>query len=431
MEERLQVAQATGAPPRVARVALLSVHTCPLDQPGTGDSGGMNVYVLQAARRLAEMGVAVDIFTRWAGAERIREPFPGVRVIHLEAGPGEPVPKEELVEYLCPFYYAWLSFEAAEAARLGVAEGSVYDAVHSHYWMSGWVARHINERWGIPIVQSFHTLAKVKNLTLADGDTPESNQRIAAEERIVETADIILAPTDTEARELVAMYGADASRIRIVSPGVDVDLFADEQVVPASIGPIDSDLLMLFVGRLQPLKAPEVAVHVLAEVAALRPERRPALLMVGGPSGAKGTSRDGLRALAESLGVADRLHFADPLPHEGLRAVYRQADVVVVPSRTESFGLVALEAAASGVPVVASDVGGLRTAVRDGETGVLVPVGDVAAFARAIVTLVDDPEQVRAMRDAALRYARLFDWRRAAAGLLAVYEQQVKGQTFG
>lgn len=435
MEERWEVRSELdpGAPARIARVALLSVHTCPLDQAGTGDSGGMNVYVLQAARRLSEMGVAVDIFTRWSGAERVREPFPGVRVIHLEAGPAEPVPKEELIEYLCPFYYAWLKFEADEAARLDVAEGSVYDVVHSHYWMSGWVARHIKERWGIPFVQSFHTLAKVKNLTLAVGDEPEPASRITAEERIVESADVILAPTASEARELVAMYGANSARISVVSPGVDVDLFdpSSEQTVPASVQAIDTDALLLFVGRLQPLKAPEVAVRVLADATQRRPDLRPALLMVGGPSGAKGTSREGLQRLAEDLGVGKQLHFAEPMPHEELRAVYRAADVVVVPSRTESFGLVALEAAASGVPVVASDVGGLRTVVRDGETGILVPAGDVAAFGRAIVSLLVDPEQILAMRTAALRYARLFDWRRAAAGLLAVYELEVQSRTFG
>src|SRR5438309_1110301 len=196
MQERLESPSASPSPiSSVSRVALLSVHTCPLDQPGMGDSGGMNVYVRQVARRLADMGVRVDIFSRWAGAsKRIRQMHPGVRVIHLQAGPPHPVPKEELDRYLCEFVYSLLRFEAAEGRRLGV-DSPVYDAVHSHYWLSGWIGRRVSERWGIPLLHSFHTLGRMKNRTLAPGDAPEPAARIAAEERIVATADVILAPT--------------------------------------------------------------------------------------------------------------------------------------------------------------------------------------------------------------------------------------------
>lgn len=432
MERHLEPAVVFGGaqPPVVSRVALLSVHTCPLDQPGTGDSGGMNVYVLQAARRLAEMGVAVDIFTRWAGAQRVREPYPGVRVIHLEAGPVEPIPKEELSKHLCAFLCELVRFEAAEAVRLGVTAGTVYDVVHSHYWLSGWIARHVHERWRAPVLQSFHTLGRVKNRTLAPGDKPEPPSRIAAEERIVSSAETILAPTLAEARELVALYGAAPDRIRVVPPGVDTDVFTPhgEQVAAKAALGLAGRTVLLFVGRLQPLKSPELAVAALAEVARARPQTDPVLLVVGGPSGAAGTSREDLLALAAREGVSGRVLFRDPVPHDVLPSIYRAADVVIVPSRTESFGLVALEASACGVPVVATGVGGLRTAVRDGLTGILVPGAGAGEYAAAIVSLLDDPRRAAALGAEGARYAKRFDWRRAAASLLETYEADVEAR---
>jgi D-inositol-3-phosphate glycosyltransferase len=415
-------------PTAVSRVALLSVHTCPLDQPGTGDSGGMNVYVRQAARRLADMGVEVDVFTRWAGAsERIREMDPGVRVIHLEAGPAEPIPKEALGEHLCEFMYALLRFEAAESEALGVTPR--YDVVHSHYWLSGRVGRLVAERWSVPLVQSFHTLGRVKNLTLADGDDPEPPARISSEERIVRTADTVLAPTPIEAAELVRLYGAEPDRVRVVPPGVDTDVFRPFPDDPraaelrARLG-LEGRSVVLFVGRLQPLKAPEVAVRAVAHLAERRPDLDPVLLVVGGPSGRAGTGPEQLAALAETLGAPGRLVAHEPVPHPDLPVFYRAADVVAVPSRTESFGLVALEATACGTPVVASDVGGLRTAVRDGVGGLLVEPADALAFADGLERVLGDRRTAEAMGHAGARYARRFDWRRAAAGLLAVYEER-------
>jgi D-inositol-3-phosphate glycosyltransferase len=408
----------------VQRVALISVHTCPLDQPGTGDSGGMNVYIRQAARRLAEMGVEVDIFSRWAGAsKRVRSMYPGVRVIHLEAGPRHPIPKEALPDHLCEFVSALVRFDAGEAERLGV-DTPIYDAVHSHYWLSGSIGRHVAERWQVPLIHSFHTLGRVKNLTLADGDRPEPTSRIAAEERVVATADRILAPTQQEAAELVSLYHADPARVRVVAPGVDTDVFkpGDRLAAKQALG-LQGRTVVLFVGRLQPLKAPDTAVRAVARLAEIHPELDPVLVVLGGPSGRSGVEPARLEKLAANLGAGDRLVMHEPVPHGSLPRYYRAADAVLITSRTESFGLVALEAAACGTPVVATDVGGLRTTVRDGVSGVLVPSTDPDAYANALSSILLEPDRARALGDGAAHFAKRYDWRVAAAGLLAVYEE--------
>lgn len=428
MQERLESPitsplRARGA--SVSRVALLSVHTCPLDQPGIGDSGGMNVYVRSVARRLAEMGVAVDIFTRWSGkGELVREVDPGVRVIHLVAGPDRPVPKEELDEHVCEFMYSLLRFESEEAAALGLVSPT-YDAVHSHYWLSGRAGRLVAERWSVPLLQSFHTLGLVKNINLAPGDQPESSSRIAAEEKIVEQADCILAPTVEEARDLVRLYGASPERVRVVTPGVDTEVFTpgDAQRAKRALG-LSGKTVVLFAGRFQLLKSPDLAIRAMARVHALAPELDVQLLMLGGPSGRAGLRPEDLEKLAADLGIADRVVLHEPVPHEDLPQYYRAADAVLVPSRTESFGLVALEASACGTPVVATDIGGLRTAVRHGVTGLLVPGRDPEDFARALADVLTDQRAGTAMGQAGARYARRYDWRRAAADLLSVYEEQ-------
>jgi D-inositol-3-phosphate glycosyltransferase len=426
VQERLEhIGPDVQIPLSVSRVALLSVHTCPLDQPGTGDSGGMNVYVRSVARRLAEMGVAVDIFTRWSGkGELIREVDPGVRVIHLVAGPDCPVPKEELQEHTCEFLYSLLRFESNEAAQMGVTS-PVYDAVHSHYWLSGSVGRRAAERWNVPLLQSFHTLGRVKNMNLVPGDRPESATRIAAEEKIVEQADCILAPTLAEARDLVHLYGASPQQVRVVTPGVDTDVFTpgDKKGAKAALA-LAGKTVVLFAGRFQLLKSPDLAVRAFARFVEQPVANDAVLLMLGGPSGAAGLDARDLEKLAAELGVADRVILHEPVPHDDLPVYYRAADAVLVPSRTESFGLVALEASACGTPVVATDVGGLRTAVRHGVTGLLVPGNDPGAFADALSVAVADARGMNAMGRAGARYARRYDWRRAAADLLLVYEEQ-------
>ncbi|MGH2725435.1 MAG: glycosyltransferase, partial [Actinomycetota bacterium] len=359
-------------PARVERVALVSVHTCPLDQPGIGDSGGMNVYVRSVARRLAEMGVEVDIFTRCAGPEQhVVDVDPGVRVVHLEAGPDAPVEKEELPHYLGDFFGALVRFEAEEAARLG-ATTPIYDVVHSHYWLSGSIGRRARDRWRVPLVHSFHTLGAVKNLTLSDGDSPESPNRIAGEQKVVQAADCILAPTVGEAADLVNLYGAEPRRVRVVAPGVDTEVFTpgDRDQAKAAIG-LTGRAVVLFVARLQPLKQPEVAVQAIARLAASSPDRadRLMLVVVGGPSGRGGVQPESLVKLAAELGIADLIRLDGTVPHDDIPAYYRAADVTLISSRSESFGLVAIESSACGTPVVASAVGGLRVTVRDDVTG--------------------------------------------------------------
>ena len=417
-------------PANVERVALVSVHTCPLDQPGLGDSGGMNVYVRSVARRLAQMGVDVDIFTRAAGPEQhVVDVDPGVRVVHLEAGPDAPVPKEELPRYLSAFLQAMQRFEAEEADRLGKTS-PIYDVVHSHYWLSGWIGRLARERWRVPLVHSFHTLGRVKNRTLAPGETPEPASRISGEQRVVQAADCILSPTIGEAADLVNLYGADPRHVRVVAPGVDTDVFTpgDRDAAKALLGLASRDVI-LFVGRLQPLKQPGVAVRTLAELAVLDRDlgSRATLVILGGPSGRGGVQPESLAKLAADLGVADAVRLDGAIPHDDLPAYYRAADAVLIPSRSESFGLVAIEASACAAPVVASQVGGLGVAVRDGVTGLLVPSFEPAAYADALFRVLADRSVAGAMGAAGAHFARRFDWRRASIDLLAIYEELVPG----
>ena len=430
--KELRGAMPERAPARVERVALVSVHTCPLDQPGIGDSGGMNVYVRSVARRLAEMGVEVDIFTRAAGPEQhVVDVDPGVRVVHLEAGPDAPVEKEELPRYLGAFLTAMIRFESEEAERLG-ATSPIYDVVHSHYWLSGAIGRLAKERWRVPLAHSFHTLGAVKNLTLADGDSPEPADRINGEQRIVQTADCILAPTVGEAADLVNLYGAEPRRVRVVAPGVDTDVFTpgDRERAKAALG-LTGRTVVLFVGRLQPLKQPDVAVRAIARLAAARPELADTLMLVvlGGPSGRGGVQPEALLKLAAELGVADLVRLEGTVPHDAIPVFYRAADATLITSRSESFGLVAIESSACGTPVVASDVGGLRVAVRDDVTGLLVPSFSAEAFADALGRVLCDPVTSTAMGTAGARFARRFDWRRASIDLLAIYEDLVQTET--
>jgi len=413
-------------PARVERVAVVSVHTCPLDQPGIGDSGGMNVYVRSVARRLAEMGVAVDIFTRAAGPEQhVVDVDPGVRVVHLEAGPDAPVDKEDLPKYVPEFVTSMMRFEAAEAEAAGRST-PIYDVVHSHYWLSGSIGRYARERWKVPLVQSFHTLGLVKNKTLADGESAEPSVRIAGERKVVQSADCVLAPTIGEASDLVNLYGADPASVRVVAPGVDTDLYTpgDRAAEKAALG-LDGRIVVLFVGRLQPLKQPDVALRAVAELGARNPQiaDRLSLVVVGGPSGRGGVQPADLAKLAAELGISHVLRIEGTVPHDALPRYYRAADVVLIPSRSESFGLVAIEASACGAPVVASDVGGLRVAIRDDVTGILVPSFAPAAYADGIGRVIGDPRVADAMGSAGAHFARRFDWRRASIDLLAIYEE--------
>jgi D-inositol-3-phosphate glycosyltransferase len=407
------------------RVAVLSVHTSPLDQPGTGDSGGMNVYIRAVAERLVRQGVEVDIFTRSRdGQPEVVEDVPGVRVVHVRAGPPAPLPKRDLPRYL-PQFLGGVLAHVRRASRPP-------DLVHSHYWLSGWVGRNAKEIWGVPLVASFHTLGKVKNSSLGGEEGPEPPVRLAGEERVIATADRILAPTPAEAAHLVGLYRADPGAIRIVPPGVDHTLFAPRPREEARRRlHLSGARLVLFVGRLQPHKGPDVAIRTLAEAVARDPRttRDVVLAVVGGPSGdSPGAELARLMNLASALGVEERVMFFPPQPQARLADFYAAAEAVLVPSRSESFGLVALEAQACGTPVVAAAVGGLRFVVVDGATGYLVEGHDPADHAERLLRILRDPRLARGLGERGVLHSRGFSWEATADEVLGVYRELLDGR---
>ncbi|MEU2347189.1 D-inositol-3-phosphate glycosyltransferase [Modestobacter sp. NPDC049651] len=407
----------TTAPVLPRRVATLSVHTSPLDQPGAGDAGGMNVYVVEVSRRLAERGIAVDVFTRATSSELppVVEMSPGVTVRHVTAGPFEGLGKQELPGQLCAFTAAVMREEAQH-------EPGHFDVVHSHYWLSGQVGWLARDRWGVPLIHSAHTLAKVKNAALAEGDEPEPRARVIGEEQVVAEADRLVANTEDEARQLVRWYDADPRRTLVIPPGVDLRRFrpGDRQAARRRIGVAPDAVVLLFVGRIQPLKAPDLLLQAAAEMLAADPALRDRLevLVVGAPSGSGLTEPRRLQELAVSLGITDVVRFLPPQPPEQLADHYRAADVAVVPSHNESFGLVALEAQACGTPVVAAAVGGLCTAVDDGVSGLLVGSRDPADYASAIGRVLGRRELLAA---GARRHAAAFSWDRTVDSLVGAY----------
>ena len=405
------------------RVAMISVHTSPLEQPGTGDAGGLNIYVVETAKRLARRGTEVEIFTRATSSDLppTAELAPGVLVRHVVAGPFGGLSKDDLPGQLCAFTAGTMRVEARR-------EAGWYDLVHSHYWLSGQVGRLVADRWHVPLVHTMHTLAKVKNRAVADGDQPEPAGRVSGEEQVVAAADRLLANTRDEARDLVDLYGAERDRVTVVSPGVDLEVFRPggpdaRRAARRRLGLPLRRRLLLFVGRIQPLKAPDVLIRAAAELIAQDPERRDELLVavVGGPSGTGLERPEQLEVLTAQLGLEGVVRFSPPAPRPVLADWYRAADLVVVPSHTESFGLVAVEAQACGTPVVAARVGGLVTAVRDGETGLLVPGHDPRDWAAALRRLLDDGPLLRGMQSAAVRHASAFGWERTVEGTLDVY----------
>jgi D-inositol-3-phosphate glycosyltransferase len=340
---------------------------------------------------------------------------PGVTVRHVSAGPFEGLGKEELPGQLCAFTAAVLREEAQH-------EPGYYDVVHSHYWLSGQVGWLARDRWSVPLIHTAHTLAKVKNEALADGDRPEPRARVIGEEQVVAEADRLIANTDEEARQLVRLYGADPARTLVVPPGVDLDRFrpGDRAAARRAVGMPEDAVVLLFVGRIQPLKAPDVLLHAAAEMLAADPALRSRLRVhvVGAPSGSGLDAPEQLQKLAGDLGIADVVTFFPPQRPDRLADHYRAADVAVVPSHNESFGLVALEAQACGTPVVAAAVGGLRTAVRDGVSGVLVDGHDPRDYATAVRAVLARRELLSA---GARRHAGLFSWDRTAESLVAAY----------
>ncbi len=409
-----------GAARRPRRVSVLAVHTSPLEQPGTGDAGGMNVYVVETATRMAARGVPVEIFTRATSSEQppVAELAPGVLVRHIAAGPFEGLGKNDLPSQLCAFTAGVLRAEAHH-------EPGYYGVVHSHYWLSGQVGWLARDRWGVPLVHSAHTLARVKNAALAAGDTPEPMVRVIGEDQVVAEADRLIGNTDAETRQLIELYGADPQRTVTIPPGVDLDRFrpGDRDTARAELGIAPDAVVLTFVGRIQPLKAPDVLLHAAAELLRRDPGLRERLLVlvVGGPSGTGLSEPTALQQLGDALGITDVLRFLPPQAGAGLVRVYRAADVIAVPSHNESFGLVALEAQACGTPVVASRVGGLPVAVADGRSGLLVDGHRAGPWADALAAVALHPARRAELGAAAVVHAGGFSWDRTTDALLDTY----------
>ena len=387
---------------------MISFHTSPLAQPGSGDSGGMNVYVRELASALAQAGVECTTYTRRTHADQADVVFvePGHRVVHITAGAFD-LPKEALPSVLPEFGDAVIDHMKNVAPA---------DVLHANYFLSGLVAHRLKHELDIPFVTTFHTLAKVK----AEGGDHESEWRHDAEADIISCADAICVNCSEEENQFRRLYGNPRGRIEIVAPGVEHAFFAPGERHGARRAldlPVDVPVV-LFVGRIQPLKAPDVAVRALA--ALQRPDAL--LLVVGGASGAEGDAEvTHLQSLIDELGVRSQVRFVPPQPHHILSTYYRAADAVVVPSRSESFGLVALEASACGVPVVASGVGGLLTLVDHGETGYLVPDRDPELFAHYLREIIDHPSHAAALGRRGAERAKRYTWSFSAARLRRLY----------
>lgn len=402
---------------RVDRLAVIAYHSSPLAAPGSGDAGGMSIFVRGLADALAKKGLRTDIFTRRNGPGPTTNTISdGVRVIVIEAGPAETVEKDKQPAYLPEFVTGVRAFAASQRIR--------YDLVHSHYWQSGLAAVRLCTFWDVPLVHSNHTLAKVKNGYLASGEAPESEPRLRGEEAVIAASDVLAVSTDEELQQLACLYGASHDRLKTVYPGVDHRTFRPgiaREPTRAELGLTD-EATLLYVGRIQPLKGLELAIRSLCELSGAF-DRDVVLLVVGGASGRAGEEElQRLRGLAASLGVAERVRFLGPRPHESLPSLYAASDVVLVCSHTESFGLAALEAHACGVPVVGTAVGGLSHIVADGVTGYLVDRRDPSIFAGHIKTLLADDDLRRAFGAAASTRSNAFDWTRSATEFLELYQ---------
>jgi len=408
------------------RVATLMVHTSPLDQAGTGDAGGMNIYVVEAAQNMAAMGVQVDIFTRRTNTDiaDVVEVSPGVRVIQLNVGPVSGVTKEQLPKLIPELSVAFSN----------AMSNDHYDVIHSHYWISGKVAMPVAKELGIPLVHTMHTMARVKNLNLAEGETPEPMIRVQGETQVVAAADALVANTDAEAASLVSLYEACPDNVLVVSPGVNLKVFTPGSGRAAAREVVDLDKdahIITFVGRIQPHKGPEVLIRAIAEMVSHSPHLRQKLItnIIGGASGANQSEVERLKELVGWLGISDVVRFAPPVPREDLPQWYRASDLVCVPSYSESFGLVALEAQACGTPVVATAVGGLRTAVADGISGVLVDGHDPRAWSSVLARLLQEPQRRVLLSMGAVEHASHFGWDATSRGTLDIYDRVLSART--
>ena len=395
------------------RVAMLSVHTCPLAAPGGKETGGMNVYVRETARELSRMGAQVDVFTRSqnSGIPRVVDMGEGARVIHLAAGPQAPMPREDVHRHLDQFV------AGVDAFRW--EEGIDYDLIHGHYWLSGVAGLALRETWGAPLIQMFHTLGRLKNSVAQTASEVEPELRIAEESRIVGAADRIVAANVVERAHLVWYYGARADSVAVIPCGVDTELF---QPMPPAVAKdlleLGPEPLLVYVGRLQPIKGLETLLEAMTHLDDGH------LLIIGGdhdePENGHGAN---LRALAASLGLERRVRFLAAQPQRRLRLFYAAAEATVIPSYYESFGMAALEAMACGTPVVASRVGGLTTTIQDGVTGYLVPEGDPQALAERLRGILSDRDERARLGRRAAEWAAEHRWPCVAEAVCRLYAE--------
>lgn len=409
----------------IRRVAMLSVHTCPLATLGGKETGGMNVYVRDLSRELGRRGIAVDCFTRSQNPDipRIKDSLgPNARVIHVPAGPEAPYDKNRIVEHLPEFVDRVLHF----ARR----EGLHYDTIHSHYWLSGLAALDLRHAWGAPIVQMFHTLGHMKNSVASSPAEWEAEARIEGEAEVMTFADRLVAATPLERAQMVWLYGADASKIAVVPCGVDLDRFRPipSQEAKARLGQPESRRIILFVGRIEPLKGIDTLLRAIALVAPEMPHWQDELsvIIIGGAPGAGADQAeaelDRLQRLRVELGIEELVTFQGAEDQDSLVYYYSAAEMVVVPSHYESFGMVALEAMACGTPVVASKVGGLAFNVQDARTGFLVPERDPAALADRIRLLLNEPDLRQKLGAEAIRWVSQYSWPSVTDRILKIYE---------
>ena len=408
----------------ISRVAFLSMHTSPLDRPGAGEAGGMNVYIDELATSLVRRGVDVTVFTRRTdtGLSEVIDTPEGYRVEHVDAGPPRPLPISRLGDWVGGF---------ADRVTRSIADrypgDTNTDLIHSHYWLSGWAGLMVKQATGLPLANSFHTLGRVKDATRRPGQPPEPLLRIAAEREVISLSDCVIASTEYEAFELIDHYGADPSRVCVNPPGIDLELFqpGGRPEARRRIGAEDVPTV-LFVGRIQALKGLDVAVEAMEAVRERLPDTR--MMVVGGPSGPSGEAEYRLiRALVDRLGLREAVTWWGVQPHRRLPVFYRAADVLIVPSRSESFGLVAAEAQATGLPVVAANVGGLRYVVGDGAAGVLVDGWDSTDYGKALLRVLESPTVRDHLVAGALAAGRRYGWNMATDRLLELYREITDG----
>jgi len=407
------------------KIAMLSYHTCPLAILGGKDTGGMNVYVRELTRQLGIMGIHVDVFTR---SENEHVPHVlhdlgyGNRIVHIRAGAEYPMPKKELASYLPQFVEGISEFSTSK--------GISYDLIHSHYWMSGMAALALKQKWGIPVINMFHTLGVMKNRVAQSDEEIEGEYRIIGEQEVLNKADRIVAATTAEYAQLMWLYNVDVNKVTIIPPGVDVGKFypipRDEAREYIGIPPCER--MLLFVGRLEPLKGLDVLIEAIGKMQqnGTLIENPFCLAIIGGES--EGSTEQAnnemkrIKSLSEQYGLKDLVTFLGKQSQDSLPYYYSAAEAVVVPSQYESFGMVALEAMACGRPVVASQIGGLAYLVQDGVTGFTVPVDDPNELANRLTSLLQDSDLRERMGKQAVQVAQDYAWDKIATKMMFVYE---------